>query len=419
MATVTERMSVAAESLSLEAVRSLMQPQVAPCLSLYLPTHRNVPNNSVDLPTFRQLVGGLETGLAAAHPRHEIERLLGPFHQLAGDAWFWRHTRDGLAVLASDGRTRVFLLQRPVKPLAVIMRRFHLMPLVRLAAAMGRCHVLALTSREARLLEGTIWRDATSTVLGRLDPVALVSLPGHEPAESLARGDVVDEETFQPHRVERGLGPSGMAGPTIVHGGADSKQDDINADTEIFLRHVDAVVIDQASRPTGLPLVLVAGPKLAATFRGLSKNDLLLDDHIAKDPHLMDCDALAAAVANVFAAAAAGRLTREIHLFEQGRAHDFAAGDLSDVGRAAVAGRVATLLIEADRFEEGRFDRTTGGIEFDGVGRAGVRAFGRDFEREDVFGAVAETVLAHGGTIVSVPRIDMPTESGVAAIYRY
>ena len=94
MATVTERMSVAAESLSLEAVRSLMQPQGDPCLSLYLPTHRNVPNNSVDLPTFRQLVGGLETGLAAAHPRHEIERLL----------------------------------------------------------------------------EGTIWRDATSTVLGRLDP---------------------------------------------------------------------------------------------------------------------------------------------------------------------------------------------------------------------------------------------------------
>ena len=279
--------------------------------------------------------------------------------------------------------------------------------------------VSGMRRREARLLEGTIWRDATSTVLGRLDPVALVSLPGHEPAESLARGDVVDEETFQPHRVERGLGPSGMAGPTIVHGGADSKQDDINADTEIFLRHVDAVVIDQASRPTGLPLVLVAGPKLAATFRGLSKNDLLLDDHIAKDPHLMDLDELAAAVANVFAAAAAARLAREIHLYEQGRAHDFAAGDLSDVGRAAVAGRVATLLIEADRFEPGRFDRTTGAIEFDGAGRAGEQAFGHDFEREDVFGAVAETVLAHGGTIVSVPRIDMPTESGVAAIYRY
>ncbi len=133
----------------------------------------------------------------------------------------------------------------------------------------------------------------------------------------------------------------------------------------------------------------------------------------------MDLDELAAAVANVFAAAAAARLAHEIHLYEQGRAHDFAAGDLSDVGRAAVAGRVATLLIEADRFEPGRFDRTTGEVEFDGAGWAGERTFGHEFEREDVFGAVTETVLAHGGTIVSVPRIDMPTESGVAAIYRY
>ena len=102
MATVTERMSVAAESLSLEAVRSLMQPQVAPCLSLYLPTHRNVPNNSVDLPTFRQLVGGLETGLAAAHPRHEIERLLGPFHQLAGDAFLRAAGRLQIHQVAGD-----------------------------------------------------------------------------------------------------------------------------------------------------------------------------------------------------------------------------------------------------------------------------------------------------------------------------
>ena len=415
MRATTERTSVAIEKLSLEAVRSLLEPQVAPCLSLYLPTHRKVPDNSTDLPTFRQLVGGLEKGLAAAHRRTEIERLLAPFHLLEGDPSFWQHTRDGLAVLASDGRARVFLLQRPVKPLAVIMRRFHLMPLVRLASALSRCHVLLLTSREARLLEGTIWRDAGGTVLGQLDAVPLACDPSHEPAEALARGDVVDAETFQPHRVERGLGPAGKAGTTAVHGGAGSKQDDIDADTEIFLRQVDAVVIDQASRPSGLPVVLVADPRVAATFRGLSKNDLLLDTHVDEDPHLMRRETLAAAVADVFDAAATARVAREIELFAQARSHDLAAGDLADIGRAAVAGRVATLLIEADRFEPGRFDRATGAVEFDGAGRP----HEDEFDREDVHGAVAETVLAHGGTIMSVSRIAMPTESGMAAIYRY
>jgi hypothetical protein len=414
MATAGERAVVSVEPLSLEAVRALLAPQVGPCLSLYQPTHRNVPDNTVDLPTFRRLVDGLESKLATAHPRHEIERLLSPFRCLATDADFWRHTRDGLAVLASDGRAHGFLLQRPVKPLAVVMRRYHLLPLVRLAAASGRCHVLALTSREAQLFEGTIWHDPAGTVLGRLDPVALIPLPGHAPGDALLRADVIDPEQLQPHRVERGLGPRGKAGPTAVHGGVGSKQDDIDADTEIFLRHVDEVVIDQASRPLDLPLVLVAGPRVAATFRGLSKNPLLLEAAVATSPHLMRPEDLASAVAGVFATAASAQVAREIDRFREARSHGRAAGDLSDVGRAAVAGRVATLLVEADRAEPGRFDRATGAVEFAGAARSDDGGF----DHEDVVAAVAETVLAHGGGIVAVPRIDMPTESGVAAIYR-
>lgn len=412
---MVERACVSMEQLSLEAVRALLAPQTAPCLSLYLPTHRNVPDNTVDRPSFGHLVGGFEMALSVSRPRHEIERLLRPFHVLADDARFWQHTRDGLAVLASDGLARVFLLQRPVKPLAVVTGRFHLMPLVRLAAALERCHVLAATSREARLYEGTLWRDAAGAALDRIDPVELVPTPGAAPTARLARGDVIDEETFEPHRVERGLGPVGLAGTTAVHGGAGSKHDDVDADTEIFLRHVDAVVWEQVSRPTGLPLILVAGPRVAATFRGLSKNALLLEGHVSKDPHLLTRDELAAAASPVLAAAVAERIASEVRAFTLARDRELAAGDLADIGRAAVAGRVATLLIESDRFEAGRFDRATGAVEYDGEPPTG----GGAHTKEDVFGAVAETVLAHGGTIIPLARNDMPTESGVAAIYRY
>lgn len=412
---MVERGCVSMEHLSLEAVRTLLAPQTAPCLSLYLPTHRTVPDNTVDRQSFGHLVDGFEMALSATRPRHEIERLLRPFHVLADDVQFWQHTRDGLAVLASDGLARVFLLQRPVRPLAVVTGRFHLMPLVRLASALERCHVLAVTSREARLYEGTLWRDADGSALDRIDPVELVPAPGSAPTSRLTRGDVIDEETFQPHRVERGLGPAGLAGTTAVHGGAGSKHDDVDADTEIFLRHVDTVVWEQVSRTTGLPLILVAGPRVAATFRGLSKNDLLLEGHVSKDPHLLTRDELAAAASPVLAAAVAGRIAGEVRAFAQARDRDLAAGDLADIGRAAVAGRVATLLIESDRFEAGRFDRSTGAVEYDGEppARSGAHT------REDVFGAVAETVLAHGGTIIPLARNDMPTESGVAAIYRY
>lgn len=398
------------DTVSLESVRSLLEPQPGPCLSVYLPTHRRPPDHAVDLPTFRQLVKSLQAALDPEQRRDDVERLLQPLWTLAGDAAFWEHVRDGLAVLAAEGHARVFLLQRPVRPLALVGERFHTLPLVRLAAGAERFHVLALTSRTARLTEATLWSDPRGSHIDSLDPVPL-RRPDGMTVHALDRGDVVDEETFQPHRVQRGLGISG-----IVHGGVGSKQEDIDADTDIFLRYVDEVVHEQAGRRAAVPLLLVANQRLAGRFRSLSKNRLLLADEVAKDPHLMPEADLAAAAAVVLGSLHRRRVARELHGFFLARDRDQGSADLAEVARAAVAGRVAMLLLEADRFEAGRFDRATGAIE----PAAGPAAPPESAVcGTDLFTAVGETVLAHGGGVMSLARNDMPTESGVAAIYRY
>jgi hypothetical protein len=416
---VADLETVSFEHLSIEAVRSLMEPQPPPCLSLYLPTHRRVPDNRVDRPAFRHLVESLEAALALAHPRDAIERLLHPHRLLADDVGFWEHVRDGVAVLAAEGRARVFLLSRPVEPLTLVAPRFHTAPLVRLAAAREDFDVLTITSRVARVYAGTVWHDPQGTTGDRLAPIPVRSTTSAAPATAIVRADVVDEEVIQPHSVARGMGP---AGPGTVHGGCGSKQDDVDADTEIFLRHVDDVVHEQVSRRTRHPLVLVAAGRLAATFRGLSRNPFLLEAHVAKDPHLMTDAELVAAIAPLFAAARSAAIDRDVRAFQQAGDRGLASGDLSDVARAAVAGRVATLLLEADRFEPGRFDRQTGGIEPGTAAPAAelARRGGRAATAtEDLLGAVAETVLAKGGSVVAVERIRMPTESGIAAVYRY
>lgn len=410
-------MTITAEALSIERLSpatllELLAPQPAPCLSVYLPTHRNVPGNTVDLPAFRHLVEAVDLALEPAHAPAQIERLLHPLRLLEGDRDFWQHTREGLAVLAAAGTARVFLLQRPVPHLALVGDRFHAMPLVRIVSGLDRFEVLALTSRQARAFEGTAWSDARGAAVERLDPVPI----GSGPEGEILRGEVVDEEIFQPHRVQRGMGIEG-----IVHGGMGSKRDDVDADTEIFLRHVDETVHDRLSRRSGLPLVLVAQARLAATFRGLSKNSLLLDEYVPSDPHLMTADEVAAAVRPLVVAARARSVARAVAAFGQARDRGLAQGDLSDVARAAVAGKVATLLVEADRFETGRFDRATGAIAFGGP-PPGAPARTGDVPAvagEDLVGAVAETVLLHAGTILALARNEMPTESGVAAIYRY
>jgi len=424
--------AVTFETLSLEAVRRLLEPPPSPCLSVYLPTHRHVPDNRVDRPSFAHLVGALEMSLSASRRRDEIERLLRPFRQLADDRRFWEHTRDGLAVLAADGAATVFLLQRPVQPLALVTNRFHLLPLLRAAAAVERFNLLALTAREARIFEGTNWHGAAGrpdprVACERLDPVPLPAAVGRTAEEGvLSSADVIDEEILEPHRVKRGMGPAGLGTGGVIHGGFGSKRDETDKDTEIFLRHVDEVVRRDVSQQSGLPLVLVAGARLAASFRGLSSNPLLVDEAVAKDPQRMTPAALAEAAAAILARDREARIARDVAAFGKARDRGLAAGDPADIARAAAAGRVATLLIEADRFEPGEFDRATGAIEpladLD-VAAAGPpdlsRSGGPALDTEDLCGGIAETVLAHGGTIVALVRNAMPTKTGLAAIYRY
>jgi hypothetical protein len=419
--------AIAFEPLCLDRIRPLLGPQEPPCLSLYLPTHRTVPERTVDRPAYRHLLEAFELALGLSHSRSEIDRLLHPLRMLEADHHFWEHTRDGLALLAAGGVAHGFLLQRPVAPLALVTKRFHLLPLVRLAASLERFTILALTSREAVAYEATVWPDvagsaaAHDVTVGPLDPLPLRAGDAAEPSLTLRRGDVIDEEIHEPHRVHVGTGPRGRAAVRIVHGGAGAKQDDIDDDTESFLRQVDAVIEAQVSRPTGLPLLLVAAPPLAATFRGLSRNPLLLEEYVPRDPHLMPRETLAAVVAPVFAAAHASRIARELEIFWRDRDHGLVAEDLAAVGAAAVAGRVATLLVASDRLVPGAFDETTGRVSGGGEPPGDLSRTGDQpaTTTPDVLGLLAEAVLLHGGGIVSLAPTAMPVPSPAAAILRY
>lgn len=423
MATSATAHHVSIGQVSLESVRRLLGARPHPCLSLYLPTHRRVPESTVDLPSFRHLVEALEAALSPSLPREAVDHELRPFRLLEEDRGFWEHSRDGLAVLAADGTAQAFLLQMPVAPLAVAATRFHTMPLLRLAASSERFNILTLTSRAAHVYEGL----ATEAGVERLDPVPLHDLPldGRDPS-GFTRDEVVDAETLQPHRVQRGMGPAGLAGAAAVHGGTGGKRDDVADDTEIFLRAVDETVHERVTRQSELPLVLVAPRRLAATFRRLSKNRLLLAEGVAKDVHLVPHEDLPRLVAPVFATARAARIAHDLEMFAAARSHGRGSDDLAAVATAASAGRVATLLVERDRFDRGRFDPTTGAVVMQGsaiqgsappdLSQTGDEPAIRD---DDLLGTLAEAVVLHGGGVVAVDRDALPASSGVAAIYRY
>ncbi len=83
---------------------------------------------------------------------------------------------------------------------------------------------------------------------------------------------------------------------------------------------------------------------------------------------------------------------------------------LPHIAAGAVAGRVATILIEADRVVPGRIESESGGITFGSLDRP---------DMDDVLDDLGELVLRMGGEVVVVPADRMPVETGAAAIYRF
>jgi Bacterial archaeo-eukaryotic release factor family 3 len=104
------------------------------------------------------------------------------------------------------------------------------------------------------------------------------------------------------------------------------------------------------------------------------------------------------------------RLAGLVEAFGEARSQGRGADELAQVAEAAMAGRVATLLIEADRQVPGRMDAATGRIALDDLAHP---------EVDDLLDNLGELVLKLGGQIVVVPAERMPTPTGLAAIYRF
>ena len=104
------------------------------------------------------------------------------------------------------------------------------------------------------------------------------------------------------------------------------------------------------------------------------------------------------------------RLRNLSDVFETARAMGLGADDLATVSRAAAESRVESLLVEAERTIPGRLDESTGDITLDRIESPRI---------DDLLDDLAELVLIKGGQVLVVPSGDMPTDSGVAATFRF
>ncbi len=380
--------------LTFELLAELTSVHQPPCLSLYQPTHRGHPENQQDPIRFRNLVKELETSLRQKYPAVEIRLIMEPFEALAHDHAFWNHTLDGLAVLGGPGLFHLVPLQRPVAELAVVADSFHTKPLRRFLQSVDRYQVLGLSLRKIQLFEGT--RDA----LDEIDPA-----PGVPRTITEALGD----ELTEPHSTVASYGGVGQ-GSTPMHHGHGSKKDEVDIDAERFFRAIDRAVLEHHSKPSSLPLILAALPEHHPRFHQISHNPFLEPEGILVNPDSVPEADLRALAWQVVEPQYHARLTKLSEEFDQARSKGLGSDDLVQVAQAAAAGRVAALLIEADRQIPGRLDSATGQVECADLSHPQV---------DDLLDDLGELVEKKGGRVLVVPIERMPGQTGLAATYRH
>lgn len=385
--------------LTSDRLTALLADHEPPCVSLYQPTHRHHPDNRQDPIRYRNLLREAEASLRRLYPTREVRPLLERFLAFARDDHFWNHRTDGLAVLGSPGAFQVFDLQRPVEELLVVADRFHAKPLLRAAQSADRYQVLCLNRNEARLYEGNRYA---------LDEVDMTGLPS-------TITEALGEELTEPHKTVASYG-DGSGAPHAPHGqprmyhAHGSKKDEVEIDLVRFFRAVDRTILAHYSRPSGLPLLLAALPEYHAPFRRVSHNPYLAADGIHINADALDADRLREQAWRRVEPRYLERLAGIVEGYHAARSRGLGSGDLAEVARATAAGRVGAILVEADRHVPGRIDPAAGEIEPGDLSHP---------EVNDLLDDLALTVLRRRGEVVVVPAERMPTDTGVAATYRF
>lgn len=363
-----------------------------PLVSLYQPTHRIFPDNKQDVIVYKNLLRTIENSLKLLVDDSESDELMKPLYEIKDDKEFWNNTYDGLAILVNKKNCIVYKLREPVKELAIVANSYYVKPLIKAFQALEQYQVLGLSRDNFNLYQGNRY-GFEELVIDEDQPRTMEDVLGDQKTESyLSHGSY-----------------GGTGAPTMYHGHDDPKQE-ADKDTEKYFRYVDQFVYEHYSKKAKLPLILIALSQYHSYFRTLSNNPYLIQEGIDKSIESMNLSEIRASVADVIERINKEKYEKNAEAYAQANANSLGASDIAQIAKAAFEGRVKTIMIDEDKIVSGSLDFETGKITFGDIDKP---------DNNDVINELVQLVLLNGGEVLVLSKDHMPSETGVAAIYRY
>lgn len=371
--------------------KELLADQQPPCVSIYLPVDRTpAPDNQMPaafqeaLDEVRRSVGG-----KSRYGNDAAQAAIARIEESMRDPANWEGRRDALAFFASPVYFQLIELRRPIERLVNVADSFHVKPLIRTLQMAQPFHVLCVAPRGVRLFEG----DSTS-----LTEVPLRNVPRSvdDPLAVEATGP-----STTPATGGRSNGSSTTGQP--FHSGT-------SVPTDRFFRLVDKAIWENHSRRARLPIVVVADVQYLSDFLSIAKNENVLKEGVKLNPDAATPERLREEAWRILEPKLQAQMQTLKDAYHAARARQLGSDAVPEVAEAAAVGRVGTLLVDSDAKIPGILHRDSGVIE---------TAPMSDPRVDDVLDDLAELVLKTDGQVFVLPHDQMPTEAGVAAVYRY
>jgi hypothetical protein len=371
-----------------------MQKQIGWRVSLYMPTHRHIPETEQDPIRFKNLLREAEERLIACGlSSKKVRELLQPAQKLLEDASFWKFQSDGLALFLSANLFRTYRLPFRFAEMAVVTTRFHLKPLLQVLTGDGRFFILALSQKQVRLLEASAYN---------VSELELEHVPENL-AEVLGAYDF--EKQLQFHSPSTGgLGKQG----TIYHGhgvGAD----DVKGKLLQYFRQIDEG-LREFLKGEQSPLVFAGVDHLFPIYKEANSYPYLLEEVVTGNPESLSAEALrqkAWAIAQpVMLKARQEAKDKYLRLAGTGRASN----QLAEIAPAAFEGRVESLVVAVGVQQWGSFDPDQVEVRLHEEAEPG---------DEDLLDFTAFHTFLNGGAVYAVEPERVPGAGLLAAVFRY
>lgn len=371
---------------------TLFQNAETPLVSIYMQTHRFSPENQQDRMRFKNLISEAESLLDKKYNRREYVSIIENLEVFMDDLdrSIWRFAKEGLAVFADSSSVYFYRLDYPVQDISFVAETYHIKPLIRNFQYGSHYYLLALSADSFELFSGDF------------QSVERVTLP--ETVKSRF------EDLFDDFDGDSSSNVGSYGGPDANFYGYRSKNELQEKEIEKFFRYVDKAVKEHYIDVHPYPLALVSLPQHQSTYRAISSISCLLERGIEKPADVLSESELFTEAAAIIKEMQKSHIRKLVDGYSFSEAKETGSSDPSTIGNALAAKKISALFVEQDRIILGQLDALTGLVSFTSNDESSIRDLADEFSR---------MTYLQGGDVYILEQDMMPSNTGVAALFRY